>query len=48
MADDEAVAGILIGAGIALGLIALLKILDAMDEEEDYDDWERFKFIITK
>jgi small neutral amino acid transporter SnatA (MarC family) len=35
MADDDWKKGLLIAGGIALGLIALKKILESMEDEED-------------
>ena len=37
MADDDWIKGLVIAGGIALGLIALQKLLES---KEDDDDWE--------
>ena len=38
MADDDWVKGLMIAGGIALGLIALQKLLESMEEDEDDEE----------
>ena len=36
--EDDFAKGVVIGAGIALGLVALIKIMEAMEDDEEDDD----------